>query len=391
MFSFAPGRLAKAALLCSLCSPGCTAADDGGDATTSTDPLNGARSRSKTRTYFIAADEVDWDYAPDGTNVMMGRPFNDEENVFVEANGVDRVGSTYKKALYREYTDGTFQQLKERPENERYLGLLGPVIYAAVGDAIRVVFRNHGSFPYSVHPHGVSYDKAGEGAVSDDGTSGDDKLDDMVMPGDTYTYQWQVPERAGPGPDDPSSIVWLYHSHVNSIAEEYAGLIGAIVISKASAARSNGHAKNVDREILSLFTVFDENASVLLDDNLHDYAPDADVDDEEFGESNLMHSINGYVYGNGAMPTMIEGERVRWHLLALGTEVDLHTPHWHGNTVLEQGHRTDVVELLPASMHTVDMVPDNPGTWMFHCHVNDHIAAGMAGMYQVSQAAAYDR
>jgi hephaestin len=29
------------------------------------------------------------------------------------------------------------------------------------------------------------------------------------------------------------------------------------------------------------------------------------------------------------------------------------------------------------------MVPDNPGTWLYHCHVNDHIVAGMTGRYQV--------
>ena len=45
--------------------------------------------------------------------------------------------------------------------------------------------------------------------------------------------------------------------------------------------------------------------------------------------------------------------------------------------------RTDVVSLLPASMVVADMVPDNPGTWLFHCHVNDHIAAGMLTRYRV--------
>jgi FtsP/CotA-like multicopper oxidase with cupredoxin domain len=34
-------------------------------------------------------------------------------------------------------------------------------------------------------------------------------------------------------------------------------------------------------------------------------------------------------------------------------------------------------------MVTVDMVPDNPGTWMFHCHIDDHMEAGMAAFYKV--------
>ena len=101
-----------------------------------------------------------------------------------------------------------------------------------------------------------------------------------------------------------------------------------------------------------------------------------------------MHSVNGYVFGNLPLDamTMKKGERVRWYLMGMGTEVDLHTPHWHGNTVTALGMRTDVVSLLPATMVTADMVPDDPGTWLFHCHVNDHISAGMLVRYRVTNA-----
>lgn len=97
-----------------------------------------------------------------------------------------------------------------------------------------------------------------------------------------------------------------------------------------------------------------------------------------------MHSINGYVCGNGPHPTMNQGERVRWYVTDLGTETDLHAPHWHGNTVVAYGHRTDVVELLPGSMLVADMAANNPGTWMYHCHVDDHITAGMSTLYVVN-------
>ena len=57
---------------------------------------------------------------------------------------------------------------------------------------------------------------------------------------------------------------------------------------------------------------------------------------------------------------------------------------WHdGNVVLLDGKRTDVIELMQAQMVTVDMVPDDPGTWMFHCHIDDHMDAGMAALYKV--------
>ena len=96
-----------------------------------------------------------------------------------------------------------------------------------------------------------------------------------------------------------------------------------------------------------------------------------------------MHSVNGYVYGNQPVLTLRRGERVRWYVMSMGTEVDLHTPHWHGNDVTVNGMRMDVVSLLPAGMIAADMVPDNPGTWLFHCHVNDHIVAGMMTRYRV--------
>ena len=83
------------------------------------------------------------------------------------------------------------------------------------------------------------------------------------------------------------------------------------------------------------------------------------------------------------MMTMRKGEKVRWYLLSLGNGINFHTPHWHGNTVLYNGNRTDVIALSPAQMAVVDMIPDNPGMWMFHCHVDDHMEAGMMAMYQV--------
>jgi FtsP/CotA-like multicopper oxidase with cupredoxin domain len=45
--------------------------------------------------------------------------------------------------------------------------------------------------------------------------------------------------------------------------------------------------------------------------------------------------------------------------------------------------RTDVTALLPAQMAIADMTPDDPGIWLFHCHVNDHLLAGMLARYRV--------
>jgi FtsP/CotA-like multicopper oxidase with cupredoxin domain len=275
--------------------------------------------------------------------------------------------------------------LTPRAGDEAYLGLLGPVIRAEVGDTIKIQYRNGCRIPTSMHPHGVFYDKSSEGAPYNDGTAGSDKDDDSVPTGGRHTYVWKVPPRAGPGPSDGSSVMWMYHSHTDEIGDTYAGLMGPMVITADGMGRADGSPLDVDKEVFSLFSVMNENKSPYLQANVRRYAavPHVPAEDEEFEESNLMHSINGYVYGNQPMVTLKKGQHVRWYVMSMGTEVDLHTPHWHGNDVTVNGMRADVVNLLPAGMVIADMVPDNVGIWLFHCHVNDHISAGMMSRYRV--------
>jgi hephaestin len=341
---------------------------------------------AQTRTYYIAADTVAWNYAPQGRDMITGRAFDAQANVFVR-RGAHRIGSTYAKALFRQYTDASFQTLKARPAKWAHLGLLGPIIQAQVGDTIRVVFENNTRLRVGMHPHGVLYTKSSEGALYNDHTSGADKADDAVAPGHSHTYIWKVPERAGPGPMDPSSVMWMYHGHTDEVADQYAGLMGAIIITRKGMARPDGSPKDIDREIAELFMVSDENQSPLLADNIRRYARDpthTNPNNDAFIESNKMHMINGYVYGNGPTLTLRRGQRVRWYVMSMGNEVDLHTPHWHANTLTTMnGTRTDVVALLPATMISADMQPDNPGTWLLHCHVADHIHAGMQTRYTI--------
>jgi FtsP/CotA-like multicopper oxidase with cupredoxin domain len=63
-----------------------------------------------------------------------------------------------------------------------------------------------------------------------------------------------------------------------------------------------------------------------------------------------------------------------------------HIAHWHANTVLLGSSSVDVVPLLPAEMHTTDMVAQSPGNWMIHCHFEGHLALGMYGHYTVEPA-----
>ena len=358
-----------------------------------------ASSGHAVRTYYIAADEVLWNYAPAGTNQTMGRRFNAYERVFT-VRTPHRIGSVYHKVVYREYTDRTFRTLKVRPADQQYLGILGPIIHAEVGDTIQVVFKNDADRPYSIHPHGVFYAKDSEGSGYNDDSRGASMQSGAVAPGATHVYTWQVPERAGPGPNDPSSVVWLYHSHTDDQKDVNSGLIGAIVVTRAGMGRPDGTPKDVDREFVTLFQMFDENQSWYLHRNIAQFAPavtraerDEEIPIDEngdysltgmgFADSNFKFAINGYLYGNGPKMVMRRGEHARWYLIDMGNGINFHAPHWHGNTVLVNDQRTDVIALSPAQMVTADMVPDNPGIWLFHCHVADHMRAGMSALYQV--------
>jgi FtsP/CotA-like multicopper oxidase with cupredoxin domain len=350
-----------------------------------------AGPRPRTHTYFVAVDEVAWDYAPSGMNQITGKPFGPLENINM-AGGPDRIGHVSIKAVYREYTDASFTTLKPRPAEWEHLGILGPVLRAEVGDTIRVVFRNNGQYPYSMHPHGVFYTKSSEGAQYADGTSPTER-GDQVAPGGTHTYVWPVPERAGPASHDASSIVWMYHSHVAEDADLNSGLVGPIIVTARGTSGPDGRPKDVDREFVAGFLEMDENASQYLDENIKKYAGRPEIVKKDppgaffypFNASNLKETINGFTYGNGPVFTMRKGERVRWYLLA-DANFQVHAPHWHGNTVVVQNMRTDVVSLTTMGMVVADMVPDNPGTWLFHCHVGPHLLAGMVARYAVTDA-----
>jgi manganese oxidase len=365
-----------------------------------TTPQDTSAHRNRVRTYFIAAEEVAWDYAPSDRNEAMGRPFDEFEKNYME-RAPEKIGRTYKKAIYREYMDATFSKVQTRTDEQQYLGILGPIIRGEVGDTIKIFFKNKATRPYSMHPHGMLYQKDSEGAGYNDGTTGPDKADDMVSPGSTHVYIWEIPERSGPGPNDPSSIVWLYHSHVDEMRDVATGLFGPIIVTARGKARTDGTTVDVDREFVTMMIILNENESWYLDENIRTYAANPErVDKKEsipggpegniegslgtgFADVNLRSTINGYMFGSMPIMTMKKGERVRWFLVTLGDVTNFHTPHWHGNDVMHNGHRTDVIALSPAQMETVDMVPDNPGIWLYHCHISDHMVGGMMTRYEV--------
>jgi FtsP/CotA-like multicopper oxidase with cupredoxin domain len=44
----------------------------------------------------------------------------------------------------------------------------------------------------------------------------------------------------------------------------------------------------------------------------------------------------------------------------------------------------DTVLIAPREQVEIALVADNPGDWMFHCHILEHQAAGMMGVIRVA-------
>ena len=297
-----------------------------------------------TRHYYIAAEDVTWDYAPSGHDLLTGSPIRQPW----------ALRTRWPKSRFFEYTDDTFTVRKPQPV---WLGILGPIIRAEVGDEVIVDFLNRTHKIHDLHPHGLRYDKDNEGSLYLPYGAGA-----RVPPGGRFTYHWFADPGSGPGPGQPSSIVWWYHPHVDPGIETNLGLLGPIIVTARGKAKADGSPKDVDYEFVTSFMIFDE------------------LRGKPEGQ---FYSINGYIFGNLPGLMMKQGSRVRWYLLGMGNEIDLHTPHWHGETVRYGERNTDVVELLPGSMVTVDMIADNSGTWMFHCHVADHMENGMMAVYTI--------
>uniref|UniRef100_A0A8C4VXT1 ferroxidase n=1 Tax=Gopherus evgoodei TaxID=1825980 RepID=A0A8C4VXT1_9SAUR len=298
--------------------------------------------------------------------------------------GANRIGRIYKKAVYKEFTDGTYTQEIPKPS---WLGFLGPVMKAQEEDILVVHLKNFAFRPYSLHPHGLFYYKDSEGALYPDGTSGKDKEDDIVVPGGNYTYTWPVKKEYAPTLADPTCLTWIYHSHIDTPRDISSGLIGPLLVcKKGSLDDSSIQSTDAAKGFALMYSIVDENLSWYIDANIKAFCLDpttVDKEDEGFKNSNKMHAINGYIFGNLPNLEMCAGQSVSWYLIGIGSEIDIHSAYFYGHTIINKGHRADVVNLFPATFITVEMIAGNVGKWLLTCQVNEHLQAGMKGLYNV--------
>ncbi|WP_137121331.1 multicopper oxidase family protein [Segeticoccus rhizosphaerae] len=92
-------------------------------------------------------------------------------------------------------------------------------------------------------------------------------------------------------------------------------------------------------------------------------------------------TINGRTFDQLEPLTIRQGQRAR--LTFANHTMMWHPMHLHGHTFQvnqpggRPGPRKDTVIVLPMRSVSVDLVADNPGDWMLHCHNGYHMDAGM--------------
>lgn len=119
----------------------------------------------------------------------------------------------------------------------------------------------------------------------------------------------------------------------------------------------------------------------------------------------MMRGMMGMMHGNGiwfvngkaaeghVLDPMLTLERDGSHVIAMTNATAWHHPiHLHGHSfrvISRNGEPTphrewqDTVLMAPREKVEIAFVADNPGDWMFHCHILEHQAGGMMGVIRV--------
>lgn len=97
----------------------------------------------------------------------------------------------------------------------------------------------------------------------------------------------------------------------------------------------------------------------------------------------LFLAINGYIYGNLPGLEMCADTSMSWHLIGMGSEIDIHAAYFYGHTFTNRDQRADVIGLFPATFVTAEMTPGSPGRWLITCQVNEHLRGTLLQIFLI--------
>jgi FtsP/CotA-like multicopper oxidase with cupredoxin domain len=206
----------------------------------------------------------------------------------------------------------------------------GPLIRVTQGDKVRVNFTNHLAEATVIHFHGPTLLNAMDGVP--------DVTQKGILPGESFSYEFTA---------NPTGT-FVYHTHENSAEQESKGLYGVLQVDQKDAPRV---ASDVEA-----FQVLSEMGGYYL---INGKAfPATEAIEAKVGQKVLIHLVN---LGQMTHPMHMHGAPFQ----IVGTD---------GYPVPEAARLTkDVVNIAPGERYDLLMAADNPGTWLFHCHILSHV------------------
>jgi len=243
----------------------------------------------------------------------------------------------------------------------------GPTLIAYRGERVRVILKNElpptkiGDQPEkptatTIHFHGMHQPN------EDDGVAGISQPN-PVPPGGRHTYAFR-PGHTG---------TFAYHAHTDGAVQELRGLDGFFLILPRRERRS----KRVDKDFAM---------------TLQQFAPPGEgalVEPFPPGTGDFPFStINGKTgEAAGRAMNIRRGDRVRIRIYNASN--NSHSMHLHGHDMVltsKNGHRVPRVRettqnVAPGDFFEVEFRANNPGNWIFHCHVPHHTSNKMRSGY----------
>lgn len=224
----------------------------------------------------------------------------------------------------------------------------GPLMEVCEGDFVRIYVTNHLPTQTTVHWHGI---------LLPCGMDGVDAITQVsILSGETFLYEFYFPD-AG---------TFMYHPHYNDMIQEGLGLTGMIIVHK----REPDVTKRPDRDFAIMLHEWKIPVGA--------YTPNP----------NDMNSFNVFTMNGKVMPDTEPlvaklGDRV-WIRYGNLSAMDHHPIHLHGyafKTIgTDGGWAPDPSILIPETTVLVpvgttkvtEFIANNPGDWIFHCHMTHH-------------------
>jgi manganese oxidase len=226
----------------------------------------------------------------------------------------------------------------------------GPQIHVEVGDRVRIVLHNDLPMATDLHLHGIDVDNAMDGVAP--------ITQPVVQPGESFTYEFTA--------DEPA--VAMYHAHHHGQLQVPNGMLGTIFVGRVAlpTGRTVG-----GRPIPADLTVSQELPLVLNDSGV------------------IGYSLNGKSFPATAPIVARQGDWILVHYVNEGGQI--HPMHLHqfdqvvvakDGFPLDQPYVADTVNVAPGERYSVLVHLDAPGTWVWHCHILNHVErdTGMFGM-----------